>query len=84
MVVLTSSRSGLKGTTYLKRCTELGLETRKARRTDKDMALVHKYMAGQSNCELFNNFEGRSRVGRRRNAGRQDLTVQSARTNPRK
>ncbi len=48
------------------------------------MALVHKYVAGQSNKELFNNFEGGRRAGTRQKAGGQDLTVQFARTDLRK
>jgi hypothetical protein len=35
--------SGLKGTTYFEKCTELGLETLGPRRRNQDMALVHKY-----------------------------------------
>jgi hypothetical protein len=36
--------SGLKGSTYEEKCTELGLETLKSRRERQDMALVHKYV----------------------------------------
>jgi hypothetical protein len=39
---------------------------------------------GQSYNELFNNLEGRSRAETRQNAGGQGLTVQFARTDPRK
>ena len=39
--------SGLKGTTYEEKCTELGLETLKTRRERQDMALAHKYVMSE-------------------------------------
>ncbi len=36
--------AGLKGTTYLEKCAELGLETLEKRRADQDLALVYKFV----------------------------------------
>jgi ribonuclease P/MRP protein subunit RPP40 len=72
--------AGLKGSTYLEKCAELGLETLK-RRADQDMALVYRFVNKREGQTLFNQ---QSEVRTRQAAGGHGLTVQYARTDPRK
>ncbi len=73
----------LKGTDYSEKCAELGLETLEARRKNQDMVLVHKYMAQQSESELFVK-TGHERAQTRQTAGGHGLAIQFARKDPRK
>ncbi len=75
--------AGLKGTRYLEKCAELGLDTLEKRRQDQDMALVHKFItqpnpAGQA---MFNIQNG---ARTRQAAGGHGLAVQYARIDTRK
>jgi hypothetical protein len=75
--------AGLKGTGYLEKCAELGLDTLEKRRQDQDMALVHKFVtqpspAGQA---MFNIQHG---ARTRQAAGGHGLAVQYARIDTRK
>jgi ribonuclease P/MRP protein subunit RPP40 len=75
--------TGLKGTTYEEKCTELGLETLKIRRERQDMALTHKYVmnAEQGLFTLASNNRG---ARTRRAAGEKCLVKQFERTDTRK
>ncbi len=75
--------AGLKGADDSEKCAEPGLETLEARRKNQDMALVHKYMAQQSESELFLK-TGHERAQTRQTAGGHGLVSQFARTDPRK
>ena len=72
--------AGLKGTTYLEKCAELGLETLEKRRADQDLALVYKFVRTEGQT-LFTQQSG---ARTRQAAGGHGLTVQYARTDPRK
>ncbi len=50
--------AGLKGTTYLEKCAELGLETLEKRRADQDLALVYKFVTKKDRQTLFNQQSG--------------------------
>jgi hypothetical protein len=50
--------AGLKGSTYLEKCAELGLETLEKRRADQDMALVYKFVTKKDGQTLFNQQSG--------------------------
>ncbi len=73
--------AGLKGANYLEKCAELGLETLEKRRSDQDLALVYKFVTKKDGQSLFNRQEG---ARTRQAAGGHELTVQNARTDPRK
>jgi hypothetical protein len=73
--------SCLKGANYLEKCAELGLETLEKRRNDQDLALVYKFVTKKDGQSLFNRQEG---ARTRQAAGGHGLTVQYARTDPRK
>jgi hypothetical protein len=76
--------SGLKGTTYVERCEELGLDTLEKRRQDQDMGLVYKIIASQPENELFK-MANRDNAPRTRQAtATRGLMGQFARTDPRK
>jgi ribonuclease P/MRP protein subunit RPP40 len=73
--------AGLKGANYLEKCAELGLETLEKGRNDQDLALVYKFVTKKDGQSLFN----RQEDARTRQAARgHGLTVQYARTDPRK
>jgi hypothetical protein len=76
--------AGLKGKDYLEKCAELDLQTLEARRRDQDMALVHKFLTDGSNFSLFIKTAEQDRARTRQAAGDHGLTVQYARTDPRK
>jgi hypothetical protein len=76
--------SGLKGSTYEEKCEELGLETLEERRGGQDMALVHKFLTEQTGTELFRLTAAQNRARTRQAAGEHGLSVQFARTDPRK
>jgi hypothetical protein len=71
--------AGLKGSTYLEKCAELGLETLEKRRADQDMALVYRFVNKREGQTLFNQ---QSEARTRQAAGGHGLTVQYARTDP--
>jgi hypothetical protein len=73
--------AGLKGSNYLEKCAELGLETLEKRRADQDMALVYRFLTKGEGQKLFNQ---QSEARTRQAAGGHGLTVQYARTDPRK
>ena len=73
--------AGLKGSNYLEKCAELGLETLEKRRADQDMALVYRFLTKREGQRLFNQ---QSEARTRQAAGGHGLTVQYARTDPRK
>jgi ribonuclease P/MRP protein subunit RPP40 len=73
--------AGLNGANYLEKCAELGLETLEKRRDDQDLALVYKFVTKKGGQTLFNR-QGGART--RQAAGGNGLTVQYARTDPRK
>ncbi len=75
--------AGLKGANYLEKCAELGLETLEKRRNDQDqdLALVYKFVTKNDGQSLFNRQEG---ARTRQAAGGHGMTVQYARTDPRK
>jgi hypothetical protein len=66
---------------YLEKCAELGLETLEKRRDDQDLALVYKFVTKKGGQTLFKR-QGGART--RQAAGGHGLTVQDARTDPRK
>jgi ribonuclease P/MRP protein subunit RPP40 len=73
--------TGLKGTGYLEKFAELGLDTLEKRRQDQDMALVHKFVtqpspAGQA---MFNIQQG---ARTRQAAGGHGLAVQMPESTP--
>jgi len=72
--------AGLKGETYEEKCAELGLQTLEERRKIQDMTLVHKFLTSEKESSLF----VRSTARTRQAAGIHSLTVQYARTDPRK
>jgi ribonuclease P/MRP protein subunit RPP40 len=76
--------TGLKGSTYEEKCEELGLETLEERRGGQDMALVQKFLTEQTGTELFRLTAAQDRVRTRQAAGEHGLSVQFARTDPRK
>jgi hypothetical protein len=76
--------SGLKGTTYEEKCAELGLKTLEERRGGQDMALVHKFLTEQTGTDLFRLTAAQNRARTRQAAGEHGLSVQYARTDPRK
>jgi hypothetical protein len=76
--------AGLKGSTYEEKCEELGLETLEERRGGQDMALVHKFLTEQTGTELFRLTAAQDRARTRQAAGEHGLSVQFARTDPRK
>jgi hypothetical protein len=73
--------AGLKGANYLEKCAELGLETLEKRRNDQDLALVYKFVTKNDRQTLFSRQDG---ARTRQAAGGHGLTVQYARTDPRK
>jgi hypothetical protein len=73
--------AGLKGANYLEKCAKLGLETLKKRRNDQDLALVYKFVTKNDGQTLFSREDG---ARTRQAAGCHGLTVQYARTDPRK
>jgi hypothetical protein len=73
--------ASLKGATYLEKCAELGLEMLEKRREDQDLALVYKFVTKKEGQPLFNRQSG---ARTRQAAGGHGLTVQYARTDPRK
>ncbi len=73
--------AGLKGANYLEKCAELGLETLEKRRNDQDLALVYKFVTKNDGQALFSRQDG---ARTRQAAGGHGLTVQYARTDPRK
>jgi ribonuclease P/MRP protein subunit RPP40 len=73
--------AGLKRANYLEKCAELGLETLEKRRNDQDLALVYKFVNKNDGQTLFSRQDG---ARTRQAAGGHDLTVQYARTDPRK
>jgi hypothetical protein len=73
--------AGLKGDSYLEKCAELGLETLEKRRSDQDLALVYKFVTKSDGQALFSRQDG---ARTRQAAGGHGLTVQYARTDPRK
>jgi hypothetical protein len=75
--------TGLKGTTYEEKCTELGLETLKIRRERQDMALTHKYVMNEEQG-LFTLASNNRGARTRRAAGEKCLVKQFARTDTRK
>jgi hypothetical protein len=76
--------SGLKGTTYQEKCKELGLNTLLERRDAQDMSLVHKFLTEKSGSDMFRQIAVNGRAGTRQAAGGHGLSVQYARTDPRK
>jgi hypothetical protein len=76
--------SGLKGATYEEKCAELGLKTLEERRGGQDMALVHKFLTEQTGTDLFRLTAAQNRARTRQAAGEHGLSVQYARTDPRK
>jgi hypothetical protein len=76
--------SGLQGTTYPDKCKELGLETLEERRDRLDMALVHKLLTENTGTGLFQRTASQQRARTRQAAGEHGLSVQFARTDPRK
>ncbi len=76
--------AGLKGSTYEEKYEELGLETREERRGGQDMALVHKFLTEQTGTDLFRLTVAQDRARTRQAAGEHGLSVQFARTDPRK
>jgi hypothetical protein len=76
--------SGLKGTTYKEKCNELGLQTLEDRRKRQDMALVHKFLTEKKGNDMFRQMAANGRAGTRQAAGGHGLSVQYARTDPRK
>jgi hypothetical protein len=76
--------SGLKGATYQEKCKELGLKTLLERRETQDMALVHKFLTEKSGSDMFRQIAANGRAGTRQAAGGHGLSVQYARTDPRK
>jgi hypothetical protein len=76
--------SGLKGTTYKEKCKELGLQTLEDRRDRQDMTLVHKFLTEKSGTDMFRQMAATGRAGTRQAAGGHGLSVQYARTDPRK
>jgi hypothetical protein len=76
--------SGLKGTTYQEKCKELGLNTLLERRDAQDMSLVHKFLTEKSGSDMFRQIAANGRAGTRQAAGGHGLSVQYARTDPRK
>jgi ribonuclease P/MRP protein subunit RPP40 len=76
--------SGLKGTTYKEKCNELGLQTLEDRRERQDMALVHKFLTEKKGNDMFRQMAANGRAGTRQAAGGHGLSVQYARTDPRK
>jgi hypothetical protein len=76
--------SGLKGTTYKEKYKELGLQTLEDRRDRQDMALVHKFLTEKSGTDMFRQMAATGRAGTRQAAGGHGLSVQYARTDPRK
>jgi hypothetical protein len=75
--------SGLKGTTYKEKCNELGLQTLEDRRERQNMALVHKFLTEKSGTDMFRQMAANG-AGTRQAAGGHGLSVQYARTDPRK
>jgi ribonuclease P/MRP protein subunit RPP40 len=73
--------AGLKGANFLEKSAELGLETLEKRREDQDLALVYKFVTKKGGQTLFHR-QGGART--RQAAGGHGLTVQYARTDPRK
>jgi len=76
--------SGLKGSSYQEKCAELGLETLEERRNFQDMAFVHKFLTERGQTKLFVRATDRARAITRQAAYENSLTVQFARTDPRK
>ena len=76
--------SGLKGTTYQEKCKQLGLNTLLERRDAQDMSLVHKFLTEKSGSDMFRQIAVNGRDGTRQAAGGHGLSVQYARTDPRK
>jgi ribonuclease P/MRP protein subunit RPP40 len=78
--------SGLKGTTYQEKCKELGLNTLLERGDAQDMSLVpvHKFLTEKSGSDMFRQIAANGRAGTRQAAGGHGLSVQYARTDPRK
>ncbi len=76
--------SGPKGTTYREKCEELGLQPLVERSDRQDIALVHKFLTEKSGTDMFRQIAANGRVGTRQAAGGHRLSVQYARTIPRK
>jgi len=76
--------TGLKGTTYEEKCAELGLETLEERRHGQDMALVHKFLTSERETSMFVRAAAPERARTRQATSQHSLTIQYARTDPRK
>ncbi len=61
-----------------------GLKTLLERRDAQDMSLVHKFLTERSGSDMFRQIAANGRAGTRQAAGGHGLSVQYARTDPRK
>jgi hypothetical protein len=66
------------------KCAELGLQSLMERRDRQDMALIHKFLTEKSGTGMFRQIAANGRAGTRQTAGGHGLSVQYARTDPRK